>query len=109
MPDTWPYDSVRDPGKSETGEIGERERQDNRGWWGGEGDWMEHKSEGGPADCTDRLEDRAETRSFVCAIPPPWTSFRTGTLKLYDPGGILQGSRSASYKIRLVLRCHTVD
>ena len=35
MPDTWPYDSVRDPGKSETGEIGERERQDNRGWWGG--------------------------------------------------------------------------
>lgn len=83
MPDTRPYDSVRDPGKSETGEIGERERQDNRG----EGDWMEHKRDGGgAADCTDRLEDRAETRSFVCAIPLPWTSFRAGTLKLYDPG-----------------------
>lgn len=61
-----------------------------------------------PADCTDRLEDRAETRSFVCAIPLPWTSFRAGTLKLYDPGGILQGFGSASYKIGLVLRCHTV-
>lgn len=60
-------------------------------------------------DCTDRLEERAETRSFVCAIPPPWTSFRAGAPKPYDPGGTLQGLRSASYKTGLVLRCHIVD
>jgi len=49
------------------------------------------------------LWERAETRSFVCAISLHRTSFRTGTPKRYGPRGILQGPASASYKFELVL------
>lgn len=66
-----------------------------------------------PVDCAERLEERVKTRSFVCFIPRSRTSFRAGTLKLHDPGGILQGSRSASCKDRAcsslsyrALTCH---